>query len=32
MEAHTMHVKVKELVGENAMTLEDGEAVYTRIL
>jgi len=26
-----MHIKVKELVGENAMTLDDGEAIYSRI-
>lgn len=26
-----MHIKVKELVGENAMTLDDGEAIYARI-
>lgn len=26
-----MHIKVKELVGENAMTLDDGAAIYTRI-
>jgi len=26
-----MHINVKELVGENAMTLDDGEAIYTRI-
>ncbi|MEW6036681.1 MAG: STAS-like domain-containing protein [Pseudomonadota bacterium] len=26
-----MHIKIKELVGVNAMTLEDGEAVFTRI-
>ncbi len=26
-----MHINVKELVGENAMTLDDGEAIYSRI-
>lgn len=26
-----MHVKIKELVGVNAMTLADGEAIYHRI-
>ena len=26
-----MYIKVKELIGENAMTLDDGEAVYARI-
>lgn len=26
-----MHIKVKELVGENAMTLDDGEVIYARI-
>lgn len=26
-----MYIKVKELVGENAMTLDDGEAIYARI-
>jgi hypothetical protein len=26
-----MHIKVKELVGENAMTLDDGETIYARI-
>ena len=26
-----MHINVKELVGENAMTLGDGEAIYARI-
>lgn len=26
-----MHINVKELVGENAMTLDDGEAIYARI-
>ncbi|CAG1020967.1 hypothetical protein MTYM_00660 [Methylococcales bacterium] len=26
-----MKIKVKELVGENAMTLDDGEAIYNRI-
>lgn len=26
-----MYIKVKDLVGENAMTLDDGEAVYARI-
>jgi hypothetical protein len=26
-----MHVKIKELVGPNAMTLADGEAIYHRI-
>ncbi len=26
-----MHIKVKELVGENAMTLDDGAAIYARI-
>lgn len=26
-----MHIKVKELVGENAMTLTDGEVVYRQI-
>lgn len=26
-----MQIKVKDLVGENAMTLEDGEAIYARI-
>lgn len=26
-----MHIKVKELVGKNAMTLDDGEAIYARI-
>ncbi|MDP2811848.1 MAG: STAS-like domain-containing protein [Rhodocyclaceae bacterium] len=26
-----MHIKVKDLVGENAMTLDDGEAIYARI-
>ena len=27
-----MYIKVKELVGKNAMTLDDGKAVYARIL
>lgn len=26
-----MHINVKELVGENAMTLDDGEVIYARI-
>ncbi|MBK7236350.1 MAG: STAS-like domain-containing protein [Sterolibacteriaceae bacterium] len=26
-----MRIKVKELVGENAMTLDDGEVIYARI-
>ncbi|MBI4743083.1 MAG: STAS-like domain-containing protein [Betaproteobacteria bacterium] len=26
-----MHINVKELVGENAITLDDGEAIYARI-
>ena len=26
-----MHINVKELVGENAMTLDDGDAIYARI-
>ena len=26
-----MYIKVKDLVGENAMTLADGEAIYCRI-
>lgn len=26
-----MHINVKELVGENAMTLDDGEAIYSLI-
>lgn len=26
-----MHINVKELIGENAMTLDDGEAIYARI-
>jgi len=26
-----MYIKVKELVGENAMTLDDGEVIYARI-
>ncbi|WP_295454676.1 STAS-like domain-containing protein [uncultured Thiodictyon sp.] len=26
-----MYIKVKDLVGENAMTLADGEAIYGRI-
>lgn len=26
-----MRIKVKELVGANAMTLDDGEAIYARI-
>lgn len=26
-----MYLKVKELIGKNAMTLNDGEAVYARI-
>ncbi|MHB0917330.1 MAG: STAS-like domain-containing protein [Thiobacillus sp.] len=26
-----MYIKVKELVGENAMTLDDGEAIYAYI-
>jgi hypothetical protein len=26
-----MHIKVRELTGTNAMTLEDGEAVYRQI-
>jgi hypothetical protein len=30
-EGDTMHINVKELVGENAMTLDDGDAIYARI-
>lgn len=26
-----MHIMVKDLVGENAMTLDDGEMIYARI-
>lgn len=26
-----MYIRVKDLVGENAMTLDDGEALYARI-
>jgi hypothetical protein len=26
-----MYIKVKDLVGENAMTLDDGTAIYSRI-
>ncbi len=26
-----MRIKVKELIGENAMTLDDGNAIYTQI-
>jgi len=30
-EGDTMQINVKELVGENAMTLDDGDVIYARI-